>query len=96
MSASGDKAVHVVIAGRVQGVWFRAWTAQEANRRGLSGWVRNRRDGTVEAAFQGPADRVDDMVRACRRGPPAARVARVAVDDSAALPDRDFRTLPTA
>ena len=67
-------AVHVVISGRVQGVWFRGWTIQEATARGLAGWVRNRRDGTVEAVFAGDAAAVDAMIDACRRGPPMARV----------------------
>ena len=49
------KIVHVLISGTVQGVWFRAWTVQEAQKRGLDGWVRNRRDGDVEAVFAGPA-----------------------------------------
>jgi len=66
--------VRVVIHGRVQGVWFRGWTMQEARARGLSGWVRNRRDGTVEAVFEGPGDAVEAMIAACAKGPPAARV----------------------
>ncbi|MBI3113843.1 MAG: acylphosphatase, partial [Rhodospirillales bacterium] len=73
-----EKAVRVVIEGRVQGVWFRGWTVDEASRRGLRGWVRNRRDGSVEALFAGAAESVDDMVNACRTGPPAARVETVA------------------
>ena len=73
------KAVNAVISGKVQGVWFRAWTVQQAQKRGLAGWVRNRNDGTVEALFAGPADKVDDMLQACRQGPPLAKVAGVAV-----------------
>jgi acylphosphatase len=76
-SAGISKCVRVRIEGRVQGVWFRAWTVQEATRRGLSGWVRNRRDGSVEAVLSGPADKVDDMIAACHRGPPAAAVSAV-------------------
>jgi acylphosphatase len=60
---------HVVIRGRVQGVGFRAWTEYTALERGLQGWVRNRRDGAVEALFVGPADAVAAMVAVCRRGP---------------------------
>lgn len=71
---SDTTVVRVEIRGRVQGVWYRAWTVQEATQRGLRGWVRNRRDGTVEALFIGPKDKVDDMIEACRAGPPAARV----------------------
>lgn len=67
-------AVRVVIEGRVQGVGFRWWIEQWANSRGLDGWVRNRREGTVEALFHGPADVVRHMVDACREGPESARV----------------------
>jgi len=70
--------VRVRIEGRVQGVWFRAWTVEEATRRGLQGWVRNRSDGSVEALFHGEVEQVRAMVEACRRGPPAARVEHVA------------------
>ena len=69
--------VRVVVSGRVQGVWYRGWTVDEARARGLDGWVRNRRDGSVEAVFQGPPEAVAEMVAACRRGPPMARVAAV-------------------
>lgn len=79
-AAGRFKAVHVRIEGRVQGVWYRGWTVQEAVRRRLSGWVRNRADGSVEALFAGPAGDVDAMVEACWRGPPAARVSRVIAD----------------
>ena len=52
---TAPQRVRVVISGRVQGVWYRGWTVDEARARGLDGWVRNRRDGSVEAVFQGPA-----------------------------------------
>jgi acylphosphatase len=67
----------VVISGRVQGVWFRGWTVDEARARGLDGWVRNRRDGGVEAVFQGPPEAVAEMIAACHQGPPIARVVAV-------------------
>lgn len=73
---------HVVVAGRVQGIGFRAWVQRQAQTRHLDGFVRNRRDGTVEAVFAGPAAAVADMIAACRRGPPLARVERL--DDSEA------------
>jgi acylphosphatase len=76
---SDTKAVNALISGKVQGVWFRAWTVEQAQKRGLVGWVRNRNDGSVEALFAGPAEKVDDMVQACRQGPPLAKVAGVAV-----------------
>ena len=69
---------HVVVRGRVQGVGYRAFVEDEARRRGLQGWVRNRRDGSVEAVFAGPRDVVEDMIEACRRGPFSARVNEVA------------------
>ena len=64
----------VTIRGRVQGVGYRAWVEHEAISRDLEGWVRNRRDGGVEALFAGPADVVAAMIAACRRGPSSARV----------------------
>ena len=69
--------VRVVVSGRVQGVWYRGWTVDEALVRGLDGWVRNRRDGSVEAVFQGPAAAVAEMIAACHQGPPMARVVAV-------------------
>jgi len=74
---SAERAVRVRIEGKVQNVWYRAWTTEEAVRRGLRGWVRNRTDGTVEAVFIGPEDAVAGMVVACRVGPPDARVSNV-------------------
>jgi acylphosphatase len=76
---------HVVIRGRVQGVGFRAWTEDTALEHGLEGWVRNRRDGAVEAVFAGDAGAVNAMVEACRKGPPGARID--AIDQSHAGPD---------
>jgi acylphosphatase len=69
-----DAIRQVMIRGRVQGVGYRAWVAQQAIRHDLEGWVRNRRDGSVEALFAGPADVVANMVASCRRGPSSARV----------------------
>ena len=73
-----DVVRRVVIRGEVQGVGFRYWTRRTATARGLQGWVRNRRDGTVEAVFAGPEQAVADMVKLCRRGPDAAWVDSVA------------------
>ena len=69
--------LHVMIRGRVQGVGYRAWIEHHAMASRLEGWVRNRRDGSVEALFSGPAGMVADMVALCRRGPPSARVEAV-------------------
>ena len=66
----------VVVHGRVQGVFFRDSTDREATRRGLSGWVRNRNDGAVEAVFEGPADDVQALVDFCESGPSSADVER--------------------
>jgi acylphosphatase len=81
-----DTAMRVVIRGRVQGVWFRGWTVDQAQQRGLRGWVRNRRDGSVEALFAGPKAGVEAMLKACEQGPTAARVddiERFEADDPA-------------
>lgn len=92
---------HVVIRGRVQGVGYRAWLEEAALARGLQGWVRNRRDGTVEALFAGSAEAVQAILHECRRGPPAARVAEVqAVAADGELlqqrrPGERFSVLPT-
>ena len=92
---TSSKVVTVRIRGRVQGVWFRSWTAEEASSRGLSGWVRNRADGSVEALFAGPIAAVDEMLAACRRGPPMAAVSGVETAPAAAPADSDFHFLPT-
>lgn len=84
------------IDGRVQGVWYRGWTVETAQRLGLDGWVRNRGDGSVEALFAGPEAAVKAMLDACRRGPPAAQVVEVA-DFPAQGPAQGsgFHQLPT-
>lgn len=64
----------IVVHGRVQGVGYRAWVANEARALGLEGWVRNRRDGTVEAVLAGPTETVIEMIARGRRGPAPARV----------------------
>ncbi|MFH1806339.1 MAG: acylphosphatase [Pseudomonadota bacterium] len=76
-AGEGLIAVHVCIEGKVQGVWFRAWTVEQAQKRGLSGWVRNRSGGSVEAVFCGPVDCVQSMIAACYDGPTLAKVLRV-------------------
>jgi len=73
------RTVHVRIEGRVQGVGYRAWTYRVATALGLTGWVCNRRDGSVEAVFQGPHDKVDQMIGRCAQGPPGASVIGVEV-----------------
>ncbi|MBF0560909.1 MAG: acylphosphatase [Alphaproteobacteria bacterium] len=89
-------SVTVRIEGRVQGVWYRGWTVAEATARGLAGWVRNRRDGSVEALFHGSTASVEAMIAACHVGPPSAHVLRVVVSP-AAPPQKGwgFHQLPT-
>jgi acylphosphatase len=65
---------HVSICGKVQGVGFRAFVEHHAHQRNLEGWVRNRRDGTVEAVFAGPEKSVEAMIAACHVGPPSGHV----------------------
>ena len=82
-----EETVHIRIQGRVQGVFYRQWTMSEARARGLSGWVRNRVDGSVEAVFKGETDVINDMVRACKRGSPRAFVTKV---ESQLAPDAEM------
>jgi acylphosphatase len=86
----------VRITGRVQGVWYRGWTVDRAAELGLRGWVRNRRDGSVEALFIGAEAAVARMIRDCGDGPPAASVsgvvASLAEDDGSV----GFSQRPTA
>ena len=92
---------HVTIRGRVQGVGYRYWVEQQARARGLEGWVRNRRDGSVEALFAGPPDVVSGTVALCRRGPASARVDAVEEEPANAdalrlrRPGERFSVLPT-
>jgi len=79
----GDAAVlsraHLLVSGRVQGVFYRASTARRARQLGLAGWVRNLPDGRVEAVFEGGRAAVEEAIAWCREGPPAARVTNVAL-----------------
>jgi len=77
-----DAIRHVTIRGRVQGVGYRYFVEREAQSRDLEGWVRNRRDGSVEAVFAGSAEAVTAMIAACRRGPSMARVDNVQQEDA--------------
>jgi len=76
---------HVIIRGRVQGVGYRVWTEVTALERGIEGWVRNRRDGSVEALFSGEEVDVAAMIAQCRRGPTGARIE--AIDQREATPE---------
>jgi acylphosphatase len=70
---------HVIISGRVQGVWFRASTKQKAKQLRLNGWVRNNPDGNVEAIFEGDENLIKEMLNWCHNGPPLAKVTNVEV-----------------
>jgi acylphosphatase len=90
-------ARRLVVRGRVQGVGFRHATAAAAAACGVAGWVRNCRDGSVEALVQGEPAQVERAIDWCRRGPPAARVEAVDVHDAPVDPARTgFDRLPTA
>ena len=96
-----DAIRQVTVTGRVQGVGYRAWVEHRAVAHSLEGWVRNRRDGSVEALFAGPANVVSAMVDSCRRGPSSARIDDVREEpaDTDALKLRRagerFSVLPT-
>ena len=77
-----DSIRHVTITGSVQGVGYRAWIDHRARARGIEGWVRNRRDGSVDALFAGPEQVVSEMIASCSRGPSSARVDAVREDNS--------------
>ena len=91
------KCAHLLISGKVQGVWYRASTQQKAQALGLCGWVRNLTDGRVEALTEGPADALDALIAWAHDGPPAARVEAVTVrwnEPSGAF--NDFEVRPSA
>ncbi|MCI0636672.1 MAG: acylphosphatase [Actinobacteria bacterium] len=85
------KRVRVIVSGLVQGVFFRATCVSLARERDLGGFVRNLPDGRLEAAFEGPSERVDELVDWCRRGPDLARVDHIDVVDEALVGDVGFR-----
>lgn len=90
-------AKRLIIEGRVQGVGYRASLAEEAIALGLHGWVRNRRDGSVEACVDGEVSAIEAIILWAKRGPPAAQVSSVTIEDlgAQAFSDGIFRILPT-
>ncbi|KAH0638633.1 hypothetical protein KY290_035935 [Solanum tuberosum] len=90
------KTVRAVIKGRVQGVFYRDWTVENAKELGLKGWVRNRRDGSVEALFSGSPEKVQEMEQRCRRGPPSAIVTGLDVVPCDDDPGTGFERKQTA
>lgn len=85
----------VRIRGRVQGVWYRGWTVDQARALGLDGWVRNRCDGSVEAVFSGPDASVRQMIERCWSGPPAARVGDIVETAERGPAEAGFHQRPT-
>ena len=91
----GIVARHLMILGRVQGVFYRNWATDTAKGLGLAGWVRNRMDGSVEAWVEGPADEVARFIALAHDGPPAANVARIEGEDVATEGFATFEKKPT-
>jgi len=89
-------ALRILVEGRVQGVGYRDWLVREARRRRISGWVRNRADGAVEALVAGDAAAVAALLAACRRGPPLARVDGLHEEAAEPPAEEGFRRLPSA
>lgn len=94
--SENKRTVHIRVEGRVQGVGYRAFVEMRATELGLSGWVRNRRDGSVEAVLQGSPEAVEAILDACRAGPPASRVARLDIIGEGVGAFEGFEVLPTA
>jgi len=86
----------LIITGRVQRVFYRDWTIATAQVLGLQGWVRNRRDGSVEALLAGEEEQVARMIEACREGPPAAEVTNIDVSEAELEPLSGFVRRPTS
>jgi acylphosphatase len=98
MTGEADKrrTVTVKIEGRVQGVYYRAWTEQTARRLGLDGTVRNMSDGSVEAVFSGASGAVADMLRRCADGPKSAKVTKITVVHEGGSVAPGFKVLGTS
>ena len=92
-AADNRRTVTVKIEGRVQGVYYRAWTHDTARSLGLDGWVRNASDGSVEAVFSGPAPAVEEMLKLCADGPRDAKVTDVTVTDEGGAPPPGFKVI---
>ena len=89
------RALHILIEGRVQGVGFRAFVDLQARRLALGGWVRNRRDGAVEAVIAGPVAAVERMLALCREGPAHAQVDMLRILDEGVAAGQGFEVRPT-
>ena len=95
MAEDARRSVSVKIEGRVQGVYYRAWTEQMARALGLDGTVRNASDGSVEAVFSGAADKVEEMLKRCADGPADARVTKITIAKEGGSVAPGFRVLDT-
>jgi acylphosphatase len=96
LSGSGERrTVRVRIEGGVQGVGYRYWTERTAAELGVSGWVRNLDDGSVQALFSGERAKVDAMIERCRQGPRSSIVTSLAIEEAQAAPPSGFIVLPT-
>lgn len=93
--APARRTVHLIVNGRVQGVWYRGWMLEQARALELDGWVRNRIDGTVEAIVSGSSQDVATIIEACRNGPRAALVGALEISEDAEIPDAGFRQRKT-
>jgi acylphosphatase len=87
----GRRRVHVIVSGRVQGVFYRATCIERARALRLGGWVRNLVDGRVEASFEGAPDDIESIVAWCREGPPRARVTAIALEEEPPIGEDSFR-----
>lgn len=90
------RSVRVIVSGRVQGVGYRWFAHEIARAHGITGWVRNRRDGTVEAELHGDAEAIDDATSALRQGPRSARVDALQIADVGFERPEGFEIRPTA
>ena len=95
MSSAAVRTIHVIVEGWVQGVGYRAFVEREARARGLTGWVRNRSDGSVEAVFSGGEEDIQSMIVACHRGPRMSLVRAVRQEAHPPGEWKDFAVWPT-
>ncbi|MGQ9499176.1 MAG: acylphosphatase [Dissulfurimicrobium sp.] len=84
-----SRRIHAIISGKVQGVFYRASTMDEAIRLGLTGWVKNLADGRVELVAEGPPEAIDALISWCKKGPPHARVTNIEIDEQ--VPTGEFK-----
>lgn len=84
------KNVTIIVSGKVQGVYYRTWTVENARKLNISGWVRNRKDGSVEALFSGTDEQVQKMIKQCWEGPENAQVENIVTKESRETPGEGF------